>query len=161
MVQSYDIRSVEVRKSSGFVDSFKSLFRRNRTPEPAKVPSNRGRKAPIVDPEPSEPSSLISTVVEENNNVNRNDDGTRAGANAPAAAVSIPVDTNRYEIRKPVKRKFSKGTTGSGNNSSSKSGNLVRRKSFGRRINNLWSNFGLLKSSEKIAEFANGYGKYL
>lgn len=167
MVQSYDIRSVEARKSTGFVDSFKSLFRRNRKPESGKVRSNRGEKAPIADPEPSEPSSLISTVVEQNNNVNGNDGGTggslgggSGGNNAPAAAISIPGDSNRYEIRKPVRRKFSKETTSSSHNSNSKSGKLVRRKSFGRRINNLWSNFGLLKSSEKIAEFANGYGEY-
>ncbi|XP_065080151.1 protein PALS2 isoform X2 [Ochlerotatus camptorhynchus] len=160
MVQSYDIRSVEARKSSGFVDSFKSLFRRNIKPEPAKVRSNRGGTAPIADPEPSEPSSLISTVVEENNNVNARGGGNVPATIAEAAAISIPADTNRYEIRKPVKRKSSKGTTGSGNNGNSQSGKLVRRKSFGRRINNLWSNFGLLKSSEKIAEFANGYAAF-
>lgn len=164
MVQSYEIKSSDSRKGSGFVDSFKALFRRNRQPESLKVPSKRSGKAPIADPEPSEPSSLVSNASssEENNNIG----GIRSSANAPESSttttVSVPVDANRYEIRKPppaVKRKSSYSTT---TTKSSKSGGkpVQRRKSFGRRINNLWSNFGLLRSSEKIVEFANGYGEY-
>nr|XP_029714933.1 uncharacterized protein LOC115258720 isoform X1 [Aedes albopictus] len=164
MVQSYEIKSSDSRKGSGFVDSFKALFRRNRQPESLKVPSKRSGKAPIADPEPSEPSSLVSNASssEENNNIG----GIRSSANAPESSttttVSVPVDANRYEIRKPppaVKRKSSYSTT---TTKSSKSGGkpVQRRKSFGRRINNLWSNFGLLRSSEKIVEFANGYAAF-
>ena len=35
-----------------------------------------------------------------------------------------------------------------------------RRRSFGKRIKQKWVNFRLLKSSEKIVEFASGFGEF-
>ncbi|XP_055632984.1 protein PALS2 isoform X2 [Toxorhynchites rutilus septentrionalis] len=144
MVQKYEIREKESRKSVGFIDSFKSFFGGNRKAKPPREPSGN---APIAYPESSEPSSLVSTVEENNNNNCRN---------CASVFISVPDDVNRYEIRKPLKTKSLKAVV-SARTSRSKP---VRRRSFGRRINNLWTNFGLLRSSEKIVEFASGYAAF-
>ncbi|XP_058818233.1 uncharacterized protein LOC131681453 isoform X4 [Topomyia yanbarensis] len=147
MVQSNERQNLNSRKSAGFVSSFKSLFGEGKNPPQSNVRNIPYTKAPIADPEASEPTSLVS-FTEENNNINN------GGGNRPPDAISIPHDANRYEIRKLPKRKSLKTTA------ATHVGKPVRRKSFGRRINNLWNNFGLLRSSEKIAEFATGYAAY-
>lgn len=153
MVQSYEVRARESpHRNSTFVNNFKSLFRRKSrkagSPKRPPVVKPQDPKAPIADPEASEPSSLISNTslppAEENNNQN--------------SGISIPEDSNRYEIRKPVKRKSL--VVAPAVRPRRKPG-VQHRRSFGRRINNLWSSFGLLRSSEKIVEFASGYGEYI
>lgn len=149
MVQSYEVRARESpHRNSTFVNNFKSLFRRKSrktgSPKRPTVVKPQDLKAPIADPEASEPSSLISSTSsppEENNNQN--------------SGISIPEDSNRYEIRKPVKRKVVAPAV-----RPQRKPGVQHRRSFGRRINNLWSSFGLLRSSEKIVEFASGYGEY-
>ncbi|XP_039441184.1 protein PALS2 isoform X1 [Culex pipiens pallens] len=152
MVQSYEVRARESpHRNSTFVNNFKSLFRRRsrKTGSPKRPPVVKPQdpKAPIADPEASEPSSLISSTssppAEENNNQN--------------SGISIPEDSNRYEIRKPVKRKSV--VVAPAVRPRRKPG-VQHRRSFGRRINNLWSSFGLLRSSEKIVEFASGYAAF-
>ncbi|XP_058447800.1 protein PALS2 isoform X2 [Malaya genurostris] len=147
MVQSHDTHNLDTSKSVGLVNNIKSLFGKNKKHPPASTRNIPYTKAPIADPEASEPTSLVS-FTEENNNINN------GGGSRPPDAISIPPDANRYEIRKVPKRKPLKATT------PVQGGKLVRRKSFGRRINNLWNNFGLLRSSERIAEFSSGYAAF-
>ncbi|XP_053676631.1 protein PALS2 isoform X1 [Anopheles nili] len=169
MVHLYQTTATErarPSKVSSFVTSFKGLFFRTKPPiggddgtphvaaagQPLVV-SRLSPKAPIASPESgSEPSSLVLPR------------SASAGAtsNQPVTGyrtvtLQLPYHgENRYDIRRTnTDRRERKDRRGA--KSPIKP---VKRRSFGKRINNLWSNFGLLRSSEKIVEFANGHAAF-
>uniref|UniRef100_A0A182M3Y6 Uncharacterized protein n=1 Tax=Anopheles culicifacies TaxID=139723 RepID=A0A182M3Y6_9DIPT len=158
MVHLYQAAATErspKQKAGNFMSNFKGLFFRTNQ---SKL-SNSGttfRKAtgsisaPIASPESgSEPSSLVLPRTPD--------------APIPPLTVHRTVTIhlphhgdNRYDIRRTAAPEQDERRDRRRAKSAIKS---VKRRSFGKRINNLWSNFGLLRSSEKIVEFANGHGE--
>uniref|UniRef100_A0A8W7PE09 Uncharacterized protein n=1 Tax=Anopheles coluzzii TaxID=1518534 RepID=A0A8W7PE09_ANOCL len=144
-----------VTKPASFMASLKGLFFRTNQSKPSpEGPNTRPKslwtrssapQAPIASPESgSEPSSLVLPRVPE----------------APIQPLTVHRTVtiqlphhgdNRYDIRSE--------TGGKDQRRAKAAIKPVKRRSFGKRINNLWSNFGLLRSSEKIVEFANGHGE--
>ncbi|XP_035774224.1 MAGUK p55 subfamily member 6-like isoform X2 [Anopheles albimanus] len=169
------------RKGTKFFDGFRSLFLRRNSKPPETGPQNPlpivssdsvevhfSPRAPIADPEPlSEPSSLVIT---ETTSSSAGPQHTTNNALSPSigyrtVTIHLPHHgNNRYDIRgsssarvKPCELPLPKDTQEQRKKVTVKS---VKRRSFGKRINNLWSNFGLLRSSEKIVEFANGHAAF-
>ncbi|XP_061511965.1 protein PALS2 isoform X2 [Anopheles gambiae] len=145
-----------VTKPASFMASLKGLFFRTNQSKPStEGPNTRPKslwtrssapQAPIASPESgSEPSSLVLPRVPE----------------APIQPLTVHRTVtiqlphhgdNRYDIRSE--------TGGKDRRRAKAAVKPVKRRSFGKRINNLWSNFGLLRSSEKIVEFANGHAAF-
>ncbi|XP_035905260.1 MAGUK p55 subfamily member 6 isoform X2 [Anopheles stephensi] len=160
MVHLYQTAAPErspMEKAGSFMSSFKGLFSRTNQSKVGTNHKTTGRssrpspKAPIASPESgSEPSSLV---------LPRSPEGQPLTVHRTVTIHLPHHGDNRYDIRKtaegPDRRETAKDRRRA--KSAIKS---VKRRSFGKRINNLWSNFGLLRSSEKIVEFANGHAAF-
>ncbi|XP_049282114.1 protein PALS2 isoform X1 [Anopheles funestus] len=160
MVHLYQTAGTErspKEKAGNFMSNFKGLFFRQ-----SKLSNNAdtcykttggttSAKAPIASPESgSEPSSLV---------VVRTAEATTEPLKVHRmVTIQLPHHgDNRYDIRKTAEKDKGERKDRRRAKSVIKS---VKRRSFGKRINNLWSNFGLLRSSEKIVEFANGHAAF-
>ncbi|XP_053666298.1 protein PALS2 isoform X1 [Anopheles marshallii] len=158
MVHLYQTAGTErspKEKTGNFMSNLKGLFFR---PSQPKLGSNVGTfgkttggtssaKAPIASPESgSEPSSLVLPRSPE----------ARPLTVQRTVTLQLPHHgDNRYDIRATAAQDARQDRRRA--KSAIKS---VKRRSFGKRINNLWSNFGLLRSSERIVEFANGHAAF-
>uniref|UniRef100_A0A182QZ27 Uncharacterized protein n=1 Tax=Anopheles farauti TaxID=69004 RepID=A0A182QZ27_9DIPT len=154
-------------KTGNFMATFRGLFFRTSQTKlnssspgahagDALVGSRLSPKAPIASPESgSEPSSLVLAP-------HSPDQATLAQHHQQHRMVTIQLPhhgDNRYDIRKnAVTANRETGARATERRRAKSAIKAVKRRSFGKRINNLWSNFGLLRSSEKIVEFANGHG---
>uniref|UniRef100_A0A182JHG7 Uncharacterized protein n=1 Tax=Anopheles atroparvus TaxID=41427 RepID=A0A182JHG7_ANOAO len=145
-----------------FMDSFKGMFSRRHSKlatgasglqsSPAvPLESRLSPKAPIASPESgSEPSSLVLPP-------------SSAGQHRTVTIHLPDHGDNRYAIRRKSRRERPDEREPRPVEPKKRTGHArsvvksVKRRSFGKRINNLWSNFGLLRSSERIVEFANGH----